>query len=214
LAALLISSAPPAIMVVFKIIYYRKIDPLGLLIIFGFVLSAVISLVDANPRVLLLRESIVTSATGALFLLSLIPIKIGKLQVMPMTYGVTAQMMAAAPTIRYMKNGEMIEQSRTEFCWEWSKTFRFGMRLMTALWGCILLLEFMAKVIMYFSPLTVDQIVLYGNIILGCTLGTMGLFTVGYSRYLRKRTIKEVHEIRLRLEAEAAQYPTDAAASV
>jgi hypothetical protein len=131
-----------------------------------------------------------------------------------MTYGVTAQMMAAAPTIRYMKNGEMIEQSRTEFCWEWSKTFRFGMRLMTALWGCILLLEFMAKVIMYFSPLTVDQIVLYGNIILGCTLGTMGLFTVGYSRYLRKRTIKEVHEIRLRLEAEAAQYPTDAAASV
>ncbi|GAB5592615.1 hypothetical protein Unana1_07515 [Umbelopsis nana] len=208
LAALLISSAPPAVMVIFKLIYYRKVDPLGLIIIFGFVLSAVISIIDSNPRVLLLRESIVTAATGILFLITLIPLKVGKIRLMPMTYGVTAQMMAAAPTIRYMKDGEMIEQTRTEFCWEWCKTFRFGMRLMTALWGCILLLEFMAKLIMYFSSLTVDQMVLYGNVVLGVTLGFMGVFTIGYSRYVRINTMKEVQVVRQNLEAQAAQYPT------
>ncbi|GAB5590867.1 hypothetical protein Unana1_05767 [Umbelopsis nana] len=208
LAALLISSAPPAIQVIFEFVYYRKVDPLGLLIIFGFALSAVISIIDGNPRVLLLRESIVTAATGVVFLITSIPLKVGKIRLMPLTYGIIAQMMAAAPTIRYMKDGEMTEQTRAEFCWEWCKTFRFGQRLMTALWGCVLLLEFMSKVIMYFSSLTVDQMVLYGNVVAGVIIGTMGLFTIGYGRYMRINTMKEVQIVRQNLEAEAAQYLT------
>ncbi|KAG9326018.1 hypothetical protein KVV02_008450, partial [Mortierella alpina] len=96
LAALLISSAPPAINCVAKFFIYRRVDPIGLLIIFGFVLSAILSVIDGNPRLLLLRDSFVTCASGLIFLASLVPIKIGKFQVRPLTYGVSAQMLTAS----------------------------------------------------------------------------------------------------------------------
>lgn len=103
---MLISSAPPAALVVFKILYYRTVDPLGVIIVFGFVLSAIISVIDGNPRVLLLRESIVTGATGLIFLIALIPFKIGKIQLKPLIYGVTEQMMSILPPVEYVYKGE------------------------------------------------------------------------------------------------------------
>jgi hypothetical protein len=203
LAALLISSAPPIIMVVGKFIIYRQFDPLGIIIVFGFVLSAILSVVDSNPRILLLKDSIVSSATGAIFLLSLLPIRFGKVHLRPLTYGISAEMMSAAPKIQYVKDGELIEQTPTQFSWEHVKFFRTGMRLLTAMWGIILLLEFVARLIMYFSPLTIDQLVLYSNVVLGCLLGTMGVFTIVYSHYLRTKTRKVVRELLARFASDA-----------
>ncbi|KAF8977908.1 hypothetical protein BGZ46_007003 [Entomortierella lignicola] len=202
LAALLISSAPPAIWVVVKYFIFRRVDPLGLLIIFGFIVSGVVSAIDGNPRLLLLRDSFVTAATGVLFLGSLIPLKIKKFELKPLTYGVSAQMTAAAPKVRYLIDGKVIEQARSEFCWQWSHKFRNGMRLTTAIWGIALLVEFAIKVVMYFSTLTVDQMVLYGNVVLGVTLGTAGAATLIASHYIRKSTVKEVQVIKARLERE------------
>lgn len=208
LAALLISSAPPAIVVVVKIIYYRTVDPLGLIIVFGYVLSAIISVIDGNPRVLLLRESIVTCATGVIFLITMIPLKVGKFQMRPLIYGVTQQMMSIVPPVKYVYKGEVIDQSRAEFCWQWSTVFRRGIYTMTAAWGIILVLEFVAKLIMYFSSLTVDQMVLYGNIVLGVTLGSMGVFNTIYSRSIRLNTMKETAQVQKQLEEEAEQQHT------
>ncbi|KAF9349303.1 hypothetical protein BGX26_012376 [Mortierella sp. AD094] len=206
LAALLISSAPPAIMVVVKYFIYRRVDPLGLLIIFGFMLSAIVSVVDGDPRLLLLRDSFVTAATGLLFLGSLIPIKTKKFELKPVTYGVSAQMMAAAPKVRYFVNGKMIEQERSEFCWQWSHNYRSGMRLTTGLWGGALLVEFAIKLVMYFSSLSVDQMVLYGNVVLGVTLGTAALLTTISSSIIRKRTMKEVQSVKAQLERENEEW--------
>ncbi|KAF8974938.1 hypothetical protein BGZ52_009426, partial [Haplosporangium bisporale] len=111
LAALLISSAPPAINCIVKFYIYRKVDPIGVLIIIGFVLSAILSVIDGNPRLLLLRDSFVTGITGLIFIGSLIPIKIRTFQNRPLTYGVSAQMMAAAPNIQYFVQGKLVEQS-------------------------------------------------------------------------------------------------------
>jgi hypothetical protein len=207
----LISSTPPAISVIVKLFYYRKVDPLGIIIVFGLVISAIISVIDGQPRVLLLRESIVTAATGAIFLITLIPIKIGKLQLRPLTYGIAAQMTAAAPAVRYMRYGQMIQVSRSEFNWEYSTKFRFAMRLGTALWGIALLLEFVAKLIMYFSPLTIDQMVLYGNVVLAVVMGSMGLFTIIHSRIVRKQVAVEMVHIKRKLEADAAEYESERA---
>ncbi|KAI8575193.1 hypothetical protein K450DRAFT_303740 [Umbelopsis ramanniana AG] len=203
LAALLISSAPPIIMIVGKFIIYRQFDPLGLIIVFGFVLSAILSVVDSNPRIILLKDSIVSSATGLIFLLSLLPLRFGRFNLRPLTYGISAEMMSAAPKIQYVKEGELIEQAPTQFSWEHIKFFRTGMRLLTAMWGIALLLEFVARLIMYFSPLTIDQLVLYSNIVLGCLLGTMGVFTIIYSHHLRTKTRKMVQELLARFAADA-----------
>ncbi|KAG0088009.1 hypothetical protein BGZ92_006716 [Podila epicladia] len=200
LAALLISSAPPAINCVVKFIVYRRLDPIGLLIIFGFVLSAILSVIDGNPRLLLLRDSFVTCASGLIFLGSLIPIKIGKFQMKPLTYGVSAQMMAAAPSIQYFVEGNLVEQSLSEFCWQWSRHYRRGMRTMTAVWGIALLLEFTLRLIFYFSSMNLDQLVMWGNIVLICTLGTAGLFTIASSRFVRKWTTEDVTLAKAQLE--------------
>ncbi|KAG2175955.1 hypothetical protein INT44_000433 [Umbelopsis vinacea] len=205
LAALLISSAPPAVMSIIEIVWYRTINPLGLVIIFGFVISAAISVIDGNPRVLLLRESIVTCATGLLFLLSMIPFRYKNWTSKPLTYGVTRQMMSLLPPVKYVYQGEVVEESRFEFCWRWSPVFKRGMLTMNAAWGVILILEFVAKLAMYFSSLTVDQMVTYGNIVLGVTLGAMGVFNAIYGRMIRLRSIEECKVVQKRLEEEAEQ---------
>ncbi|KAF9307979.1 hypothetical protein BG003_011796 [Podila horticola] len=200
LAALLISSAPPAINCAAKFFVYRRVDPIGLLIIFGFVLSAILSFIDGNPRLLLLRDSFVTGASGLIFLASLIPIKIGKFQVKPLTYGVSAQMMTASPSIQYFVEGNLVERSLSEFCWQWSRRYRRGMRAMTAVWGIALLLEFTLRLIFYFSSMTLDQLVMWGNIVLVCTLGTAGLFTIASSHFVRKWTTEDVTLAKAQLE--------------
>jgi hypothetical protein len=190
-------------MAIFKMIWYRTFDALGVVIILGFVLSAVISVIDGDPRVLLLRESIVTCATGVVFLVTMIPIRIGQWVNKPLIYGVTKQMMSVLPPVKYVYNGQVIEETRIEFSWKWSREFKKGMLIMNAAWGVILILEFVAKLIMYFSSLTVDQMVLYGNIVLGVTLGSMGIFNVFYGRRIRLRTIEECKLVQKRLEEEA-----------
>ncbi|KAI8575191.1 hypothetical protein K450DRAFT_262960 [Umbelopsis ramanniana AG] len=192
-------------MSIFEIVWYRTVNPLGLVIIFGFVISAVISVIDGNPRVLLLRESIVTCATGVLFLMSMIPFHYKKWTNKPLIYGVTKQMMSLLPPVKYVYQGEVIEESRLEFCWKWSPVFKRGMLTMNAAWGVILILEFVAKLAMYFSSLTVDQMVMYGNIILGVTLGCMGLFNAVYGRIIRLRSMEECKVVQKRLEEEAEQ---------
>ncbi|KAI9284714.1 hypothetical protein BC943DRAFT_381008 [Umbelopsis sp. AD052] len=209
IAALLISSAPPAISVVVKAIIFKRVDPLGIIIIFGFAISAIISVVNGEPRVLLLRESVVTSATGALFLLSLIPFKIGRFQNRPLNYGVTAQMLAVTPPIQYFRYGEMIEKTRAEFCWEFSPIFRKSMRIGTLLWGLALEVEFGAKLIMYFSSITIDQFVLYGNIAMGVIFGTMTIFTVFYSRHTRKQVGLQMEDIKRQLDNDAHEYQAE-----
>ncbi|KAF9281484.1 hypothetical protein BGZ68_006619 [Mortierella alpina] len=200
LAALLISSAPPAINCTTKFVVYRKVDPIGLLIIFGFVLSAILSVIDGNPRLLLLRDSLVTCASGLIFLASLIPVKIGTFQVKPLTYGVSAQMMTASPSIQYYVEGNLVQQSLSEFCWQWSHRYRRGMRIMTAVWGIALLLEFTIRLVFYYSSMTLDHLVMWGNIVLVCTLGSAGVFTIASSHFVRKWTTEDVALAKAQLE--------------
>ncbi|KAG0342466.1 hypothetical protein BG000_004486 [Podila horticola] len=206
LAALLISSAPPAIMVPVKFFLYRRVDPIGLLIIFGFLLSAILSVIDGNPRLLLLRDSFVTCATGLIFLGSLLPITLGKFQFKPLTFGVTAQMMQTAPRIRYFREGQMIEENRADFCWKYSHQFRNGMRATTLVWGVALMLEFTLRLVFYFSSMTVDQLVLYGNVVLGATLGSAVLLTMIISHVMRTRTTKEVVGIKEQLQKDHEEW--------
>lgn len=206
LAALLISSAPAILSVIVKAFWFRRVDPLGVLIIGGFVISAAISVIDSNPRVLLLRESCTTAAMGLFFFISLIPIKIGKWQMKPLSYSVSFQMAAAAPSVRFMQKGEMVELKRPEFNWKYSKTFRKIMRVNTVLWGIALLSEFAAKLIMYFSPLTIDQMVTYGYAVLGGTMLLMTIITVILSMRMRKTMIPELEKAKRQLEVEAQEY--------
>ncbi|KAG2171607.1 hypothetical protein INT43_008333 [Umbelopsis isabellina] len=208
LVALLISSAPPCAMVIFRAIFHRRLDPLGSIIIISFAITAAVSVIDSNPRILLFKDSITTGSLGTIFLSSLIPIKIWRWQIKPMTYSIASQMLATQPNVQYLKNGEMIDQAFPEFIWENSPIFRKCQRILTAGWGVALLMELVAKLIMYFSTLTVDQIFIYGNVIAGVLLGSMGLVTTVFSHFIRKWTKQELDQVKERIETEAAMHAT------
>lgn len=83
------------------------------------------------------------------------------------------------------------------------------MRLGTFLWGICLLLEFTAKLIMYFSPITIDQFVLYSNVVLGVVLGGMGIFTMFHAAWLKKQVEKEMIDIKAQLARDAAEFEAE-----
>ncbi|PKK58102.1 hypothetical protein RhiirC2_346914, partial [Rhizophagus irregularis] len=75
--ALTISGVPPFLVVIYGLITKRRIDILGALIIMGFIVTGIVASLKRDARIQLLRESAVTGTIGLVFLISLLPIKIG-----------------------------------------------------------------------------------------------------------------------------------------
>jgi hypothetical protein len=71
-AALMLSSVPPILWSIGQLIWSRKLDALSLLVITGIALSLVATLLGGSPRLLLVRESLITGIFGLIFLGSLL----------------------------------------------------------------------------------------------------------------------------------------------
>src|ERR1700726_1552773 len=70
--ALILSSIPPILWSAIEIARFRRLDAVSLLAIIGIFLSLAAMAFGGNPRLLLLRESLVTGIIGFLFLGSLL----------------------------------------------------------------------------------------------------------------------------------------------
>ncbi|KAI9307254.1 hypothetical protein BJ944DRAFT_158403 [Cunninghamella echinulata] len=166
LAALLISGIPPLLHVIVKFIYRKKVDALGCIIVFSFVLSAILSVISGDARLALLRDSTVTAVIAAAFLITLIPITTKWFTLRPLTYLIGLQFLSELPPLTWVdKNGEKQEQHILEFLWDKSRDFRMQSRIQTTSWGVTLLGEFIATLIMIESSLSVDNIVWISKVI-------------------------------------------------
>jgi hypothetical protein len=125
-----------------------------------------------------------------MFFITLIPLKTRWFTVRPLIYLFAQQMMAEAPPVEWTDNkGEYHSLERMEWIWKYCSIFRKYCYILCAIWGCVLAGEFIAKVIMIQSTLTIDQILLYGNIIVIVVIVTMTVGTIFASRFVRKRII-------------------------
>lgn len=160
IAALFVSSIPPLLFVIGKFIYYRKVDVMGCLFVLGFVLSGIFALATGDPRLVLLRDSSITCVTGLCFLLTLIPIRTKRMVIMPLSFLIFAQMLGGTERIEW-KDEEGVQYSLSKSDWMWTNVrwVRIYGYVSTATWGTILMCEFIVKVIMIKSSLTMDQIV-------------------------------------------------------
>lgn len=151
-----------------------------------------------DVRIALLRDSTTTAVISVMFIFTLIPLKTKWFTIKPMVFIIGQQMMAGAPPFTYTDiEGEKHEEDTMEVIWRLSSMFRKYCYISTAIWGVLLMGEFVAKVIMIESSLTVDQIVLYGNIIVIVIVVTMTVGSTIASHIIRKKIGVMLKEWRL-----------------
>lgn len=106
-------------------------------------------------------------------------------------------MMAESPPVDWTDiEGKKHSVERMEWIWQHCSIFRKYCYILCAIWGVMLMGEFVAKVIMIKSSLTIDQILLYGNIIVIAVVVTMTIGTTIASRFVRLRITAQFKEWR------------------
>jgi hypothetical protein len=117
--ALVASAVPPIVWSLIELVRFRRVDALSVLVVTGIVLSVAAMALGGSPRMLLLRESLVSGAVGVVFLLSL-PMR------RPLIF-----YLARATVAREMEGGA----ARFEALWQERPALVSAMRLMTLVWG-------------------------------------------------------------------------------
>ncbi|MGI4812755.1 MAG: VC0807 family protein [Janthinobacterium lividum] len=119
LGALYASAAPPIVWSVIEFARSRRVDALSVLVVVGIALSVGLMALGGSPRLLLVRESLISGAIGAAFLLSL-------LWPRPLIFYL------ARATVARREDGAA---ARFEIAWDERPALRRLVRLMTLVWG-------------------------------------------------------------------------------
>lgn len=120
--ALLLASSVPALFTLGGVIWKKRIDAMGVLVVAGLLLSAVVALLFNSPRLLLLQSSAVNGLLGVVMLVSLL---------------------FAKPILFYIVRSIVTQhdaQRIASFNADWAfPQFRTCYRTLTAVWGCVML---------------------------------------------------------------------------
>lgn len=166
LVSLIIATSIPLLDNLCSIITQKKIDVFAMFMLVGFVLSITAFFLGGNDRLILLRESFVTGIMGIIFIISLLFPK-------PIVYYFALRFIAD-PT----------KKSKIESNWQYPSV-RSIYRLMSAMWGVMLLIEALLKTYLVYhlsimAFLAVSPFVLYGII------GIAIVFTIAFQKQLKK----------------------------
>ncbi|MFC5448892.1 GNAT family N-acetyltransferase [Paenibacillus aestuarii] len=154
---------------------HRKLDALGSLMLFTFVLTLILAMLGGSEKLLLIRESLITGSVGLIFLGSLL---------------------FRRPLMFYLAQrfvpGTAFEDNLNY------PYFLTVLRLMSLGWGLILLSESVVRVYLVFQ-LSTAQFLAVSNVVLYGFIGAAILWTVWY----RRRSAKRLAAIKLRAAEES-----------
>jgi hypothetical protein len=165
--ALLLSSVPPLAWSGWDLARFRRVDAISLLVLLGIFLSLGAIAVGGSPRLLLLRESLVTGLIGLGFL---------------------ASMLRAKPLMFYLARSTVAKESAEalqafEAAWSKRRLVRF-MRLTTLAWGSGLVAEALLRCWLAWAWPIERFLAIVPVISYGTYFGLMG-WTMWYARRLR-----------------------------
>jgi len=163
IAALSIATMFPLIDNAAYLIKHRKFDAFGSLMLFTFVLTIVLVALGGTERILLIRESMITGTVGFIFLGSLVFHR-------PLMFHLAK---------RFIGNPDFVGNWKYDY-------FRFVMRLMTFVWGIILLLEAAVRTTLVYR-LTTAQFLALSNLVFYGFIGAAIAWTVIYRKHSAKR---------------------------
>jgi hypothetical protein len=156
-AALMVSAVPPILWSLFTVIRFRRLDAVSLLVLGGILLSFLAMLCGGGPRLLLLRESLITGVIGLVLLISLLFPR-------PLMY-----YMAESTASKHSPE----EVGRFELLWE-KPRFVHCMYLMTTVWGVGLVCEAIIRAILAWTIPTERFLLISPIVSYGVYLGLMG----------------------------------------
>jgi hypothetical protein len=170
LVALLVASLPALLSEVVTIARRRQIDVLGTLVLAALAVTAVVSAIGGDPKLVLIRESFVTLALGVACLVSLL---VPRLAPRPLMFYI----------IRYFATGN--DPAKAEpFNARWQHpAFRRYMRHVTLLWGAIFVVEFLIRLYLV-STLSIKQYLAVGPVVFYAVLCGLIALTLSYGRRL------------------------------
>jgi hypothetical protein len=170
--ALSIATMVPLLDNLVHLLKHRKLDAFGSLMLFTFVLTLVLVALGGSEKILLIRESMITCSVGLIFLGSLIFHR-------PLMFHLAKH---------FIGNPDFVGNWKYEY-------FRYVMRLMTFVWGMILLIEAAVRTTMVFQ-LTTAEFLALSNLVLYGFIGVAIVWTVIY----RKHSAKRLNEIKRNTE--------------
>jgi uncharacterized membrane protein len=168
--ALLLATLPSLAENGVRLLKHRKLDMFGMLMLATFVLAAAIALLGGSERMVLVRESFVTGAVGCCFLLSLL---FGR----PLIFHLAG---------RFVKNaGAALYEERWSFPY-----IRFVFRLMTGVWGVMLLTEAAVRIALAYR-LTIPAFLAVSNFIFYGFIGAAAAWTYLYRKHAMRKFDRE-----------------------
>lgn len=173
--SLIAGATLPAGWEVVSLARYRRLDPLSALNLVALAVSILLVLSGGSARFILVKESFVTGAIGAAFLLSLLGRR-------PAHFYLGRQFVTGNVRARV---------DRYNAGWDAAPTMRRVLRTSTAVWGVIMILELGLRLVLVFS-LTTEQMLLVGPPVFYGITGSLVVWTVAYSRRNRPRIRAEM----------------------
>ena len=168
-AALSVAAIFPICDSIFEVIWHRQFDVIAIISLLGSLVGIIGVLLGGDAKLLLIRESFFTGALGlACFISFLLP--------RPLMFYFARQMMAGKDQVKLAAFNE-----------QWKKPqARFVHRLITFVWGCAFLAEFLVRVALVYMLPTALVLAVAPIVTTGIVVVTM-LWTFAYARRVAQR---------------------------
>jgi hypothetical protein len=167
LKGLLYATIYPLAKSLFDLREHRSVNPVGVLVILGILTSVVALLLGGSSRVLLIRESLLTAAVGlACFVSFALP--------KPLMFYFGRSFVAG---------NDPAKAAEFDSSWVYPRA-RFTHRLITAVWGCVLLGEFAVRIWMVYHFST-STVLTFSPILFNATIVLTMLWTLAYAKRAR-----------------------------
>ncbi|KAI9278748.1 hypothetical protein BDA99DRAFT_493056 [Phascolomyces articulosus] len=189
--AAICAGIPPLLRIIYTMIRHKRFDFLNGFVIATFAISAIVSAISGDIRVILLREAVMNVIMASAFLGSLIPIKTRWFQFYPLIHLIGREVFEAFPEIVWTDaNGEQHEMMYAKWMWQQYNLYRKCCRVLTVAWGCMFIADAASRVAMVFTGVDPVTIITVGMILSFSTLGVLILVTIIVFGWLRKRCIQ------------------------
>ncbi len=166
--ALVLSGVFPAVGVISGIVRHRRVDAVGVLVLAGIVVGAVLGLVSDNPKLVLDEGSVSTGVFGLICLVSLVTDK-------PMMYRFALEFI-----------GPDSERGREFADLRQYKEFRRSFVVITVVWGAAYLVEAAARVVIV-QTASASTALAASKVLPYAVAGVLIVWTVGYGRLQKRR---------------------------
>ncbi|WCK56522.1 hypothetical protein PP175_11765 [Aneurinibacillus sp. Ricciae_BoGa-3] len=174
--ALSIATVIPLVDNFYSLIKHRHLDVFAVFMLVGFVLGLLVVAFGGDEHLILIRESFVTGFMGIFLLASFLFRR-------PFIYYFA---------LRFIAGNDQARKADFAVNWQYPY-FRFVLRLMTFVWGMVLLGEAAVKTILVYK-VSIPLFLSLSNFITYGFIGAAILWTVTYRRHARKRLANLNHK--------------------